>query len=98
MLAAALSDYHATVSAPRGTHGLWTDQQHEYISKGLAQPLLMTEWDDLELPFINEIAQSGILTDMVTDVLVNDKTPLKAAINAQKKAEKLIESLGYKKW
>ena len=76
----------------------WTDQQHEYISRGLAQPLLMTEWDDLELPFINEIAESGILMDMVTDVLKKDKDPLRAAIDAQKKAEKLIEKLGYKKW
>jgi len=76
----------------------WTDKQHDYIKNGLARPLLMTEWDDLELPFINEIAQSGILMDMVTDVLTRDKTPLKAAITAQKKAEKLITKLGYKKW
>jgi len=76
----------------------WTDKQHYYINKGLAKPVLVIEWDDLELPFLNEIAESRILMDMVTDVVKKGKDPLRSAINAQEKAEELLEKLGYKKW
>ena len=63
-----------------------------------AKPLMMTEWDDLQLPFIQEVATSGILIDMVTDVLRRGKDPKDAAQRAQDRAEKLITQLGYKKW
>ena len=58
----------------------------------------MTEWDDLELPFINEMAGSAILVDMVTDVVTGAKSPEEAAQYAQERAERLIENLGYRRW
>ena len=59
---------------------------------------MITEWDDLELPFVQELASSGILIDMVTDVVVRDVSPADAAARAQERAEELITQLGYKKW
>jgi ABC-type glycerol-3-phosphate transport system substrate-binding protein len=76
----------------------WVDAQHEVIAKHDPRPLLITQWQDLELPYIAEIAGSTILVDMVTDVVKNGKTPMEAATRAQQRAEQLITQLGYKKW
>jgi multiple sugar transport system substrate-binding protein len=76
----------------------WVDAQQDVIEKNDPKPLLITEWDDLELPFIAEIAGSTILVDMVTDVVKGGKSPLEAAQRAQQRAEVLITQLGYKKW
>ena len=62
------------------------------------RPLLITQWTDLELPYIAEIAGSTIMVDMVTDVTKNGKSPMEAATRAQQRAEQLITQLGYKKW
>jgi ABC-type glycerol-3-phosphate transport system substrate-binding protein len=78
--------------------GHWVDAQENVIANFDPRPLMMTEWDDLTLPFIQEVATSGILIDMVTDVLRRDKTPEEAAKRAQKRAERLITDLGYKEW
>lgn len=76
----------------------WVDAQEEVIANHDPRPLMMTEWDDLMLPFVQEVATSGILIDMVTDVLRRDITPEDATARAQKRAEQLISDLGYKKW
>ncbi|MCG8694745.1 MAG: sugar ABC transporter substrate-binding protein [Minwuiales bacterium] len=76
----------------------WVDAQENVIANYDPKPLMMTEWDDLQLPFIQEVATSGILIDMVTDVLRRGKDPKDAAQRAQDRAEKLITQLGYKKW
>ena len=80
------------------TWRFWVDAQQNIISQGRARPLLMTEWDDLELPYINEIAGSAILVDMVTDVVTGARSPQAAAKRAQSRAERLIEDLGEKRW
>lgn len=76
----------------------WVDAQHQVIEKHDPRPLLITQWTDLELPYIAEIAGSTILVDMVTDATKNGKTPMEAATRAQQRAEQLITQLGYKKW
>ena len=76
----------------------WVDAQHTVIEKNDPKPLLITQWSDLEHPFIAELAGSTILVDMVTDVIKGGKTPLEAATRAQGRAETLITQLGYKKW
>jgi multiple sugar transport system substrate-binding protein len=76
----------------------WVDAQHEVIEKNDPKPLLITQWQDLELPFVAELAGSTILVDMVTDVVKGGKTPMEAATRAQGRAETLITQLGYKKW
>ena len=58
----------------------------------------MTQWEDLKLPFTAEIAGSGILADMVTDVVQGTRPPKEAAERAQERAEQLITQLGYKTW
>lgn len=78
--------------------GFWVDAQHAVIEKNEPKPVMITNWDDLDLPFIAEIAGSTILVDMVTDVTKGGKTPLEAAQRAQQRAEQLITQLGYKKW
>lgn len=78
--------------------GFWIDAQHAVIEKNEPKPVMITQWDDLNLPFIAEIAGSTILSDMVTDVLKGGKTPLEAAKKAQQRAEQLIKQLGYKQW
>lgn len=78
--------------------GFWVDAQENVIANHDPRPLMMTEWDDLDLPFIQEIATSGILIDMTTDVLRRGKSPKEAADRGQKRAETLIADLGYKKW
>ena len=59
---------------------------------------MITEWDDLDLPFVQEVAGSGILVEMVTDVVEGRLSAVDAAAKAQKRTEKLITQLGYKKW
>lgn len=76
----------------------WIDAQHKVIENDEPKPVMITEWDDLQLPFISEIAGSTILVDMVTDAVVNGKTAEEAAARAQERAETLIEQLGYKTW
>lgn len=76
----------------------WVDAQHAVIEKNEPKPVMITQWQDLDLPFIAEIAGSTILVDMVTDVMKGGKTPMEAATRAQQRAETLITQLGYKKW
>ena len=76
----------------------WRNAQLNVIQNHDPKPLMITEWDDLELPFVQEIASSGILIDMVTDVVDRDVSPEDAAARAQERAEELITQLGYKNW
>lgn len=78
--------------------GFWVDAQENVIANHDPRPLMMTEWDDLNLPFIQEVATSGFLIDMTTDVLRRGMTPKEATERAQKRTETLITDLGYKKW
>ena len=78
--------------------GFWVDAQENVIANHDPRPLMMTEWDDLNLPYIQEVATSGFLIDMTTDVLRRGKTPKEATERAQKRTETLITDLGYKKW
>jgi ABC-type glycerol-3-phosphate transport system substrate-binding protein len=80
------------------TWRFWVEAQESVIAAGRARPLLMTQWDDLKLPYINEIAGSAILVDMVTDVVTGARSPMEAAKRAQERAEALIKDLGFKRW
>ena len=76
----------------------WVEAQQDIIANDDPKPIMITEWDDLELPFVQEVAGSGILVDMVTDVVQRGLSPEEAAQRAQERAERLIEQLGYKNW
>lgn len=76
----------------------WVDLQQEIIAENEPKPVMITRWRDLDLPYIQEIAGSGILVDMVTDVVQRGLVPEEAAQRAKDRAERLIEQLGYKRW
>lgn len=76
----------------------WVDAQKNVIANHDPKPLMITSWDDLDLPYIQEVAGSGILIDMVTDVVKNGRAPAEAAKRAQDRTEQLITQLGYKRW
>lgn len=89
-------DYLATPAFEKWK--FWVDLQHDIIERDEPKPVMITAWRDLDLPYIQEIAGSGILVDMVTDVVQRGLSPKEAAEKAQRRAETLIEQLGYKKW
>jgi len=75
----------------------WQDMQYRYFEADQAKPTLIIEWSDLRLPFGLEILGSGIIPDMVTDV-VRGMPAQQAAAKAQARAEELITKLGHKRW
>jgi len=81
-----------------GTWKFWVDAQKNIIANHDPKPLFITEWDDLDLPFVQEVASSGIMVEMVTDVVEGRLSAADSAAKAQKRTEKLITQLGYKKW
>ena len=50
------------------------------------------------LPFLAELDGSGIVADMVVEVMVGSKNPKPEADRAQKRAEELLTQLGVKRW
>jgi multiple sugar transport system substrate-binding protein len=89
-------DYLATPEIERWK--FWVDAQREVIANYDPKPVMITQWSDVDLPYIQEIAGSGILIDMVTDVVQRGMAPEEAAERAQQRAEELITQLGYKRW
>ena len=89
-------DYLATPEIERWK--FWVDAQREVIANYDPKPVMITQWSDVDLPYIQEIAGSGILIDMVTDVVQRGMAPEEAAERAQQRAEELITQLGYRSW
>ncbi|GIT47705.1 MAG: hypothetical protein Ct9H300mP13_5010 [Gammaproteobacteria bacterium] len=52
----------------------------------------------ISIAVLQEVASSGIMVEMVTDVVEGRMSAADAAAKAQKRTEKLITQLGYKKW
>jgi len=60
--------------------------------------LLIDELDRTDEPFeayLLEVLGSGIIRDMVMDVLLEKKEPMVAAERGQKRLEELLKSKGY---
>jgi hypothetical protein len=73
----------------------WVEVQQNYLEKDEAKPVLVTEWADLTgKPYLLDVLNSGILRDMVMEVIIERKEPLEAAEKAQKRLEALLESKG----
>lgn len=72
--------------------GFWIDSQREALESGRAFPLMVTQLSDLELPYLSDLYGSGILTDMVKDVVENGADPATAAADAQQRADDLLSS------
>ena len=74
----------------------WLDAQEQYLDKDQGKPTLVVDWADMtEKPYLMEVLGSGILRDMVMDVVVEQMEPQKAAEKAQKRLEDLMRSKGY---
>ncbi len=76
----------------------WIDVQQGYLDKDQGKPTLVVDWTDMtEKPYLLEVLGSGILRDMVMDVVLEKIEPQKAAEQAQKRLEDLLRSKGYLK-
>ncbi len=76
----------------------WIEVQQGYLDKDQGKPTLVVDWADMtEKPYLLEVLGSGILRDMVMDVVLEKWEPQKAAEKAQKRLETLLRSKGYLK-
>jgi multiple sugar transport system substrate-binding protein len=74
----------------------WLDAQEQYLEKDWGKPTLVVDWDDMtSKPYLMEVLGSGILRDMVMDVVLEKVEPQKAADKAQKRLEDMMKSKGY---
>jgi ABC-type glycerol-3-phosphate transport system substrate-binding protein len=89
-------DYQSTPMIQRWKG--WLDAQEYYLSRDLGRPTLVVDWADMNSkPYLMEVLGSGILRDMVMDVLLENKAPKDATARAQKRLEDLLKSKGYLK-
>jgi multiple sugar transport system substrate-binding protein len=76
----------------------WIDVQEQYLENDFGKPTLVVDWADMtEKPYLMEVLGSGILRDMVMDVILEKMEPQKAAEKGQKRLEDLMRSKGYLK-
>ena len=86
------------VSLSYNEAGRWLDAQEYYLSRDLGRPTLVVDWADMnDKPYLMEVLGSGILRDMVMDVLLENKAPKDATARAQRRLEELLKSKGYLK-
>ena len=75
---------------------------HDFMVKGLNDnrflPIGFSRPDDNVLPFLAELDGSGIVADLIIEVMVGEKNPKTEADRAQKRAEELLTQLNYKRW
>lgn len=76
----------------------WQDNSIKMLNENRVKPKLIVKDSDLKLPFLMEMEGSRIISDMIISVAKDNVSPEDAALDANKKAEQLIEKLGYKKW
>jgi multiple sugar transport system substrate-binding protein len=89
-------DYQATPMIQRWKG--WLDAQEYYLARDLGRPTLVVDWADMNTkPYLMEVLGSGILRDMVMDVLLENKSSKDATGRAQKRLEELLKSKGYLK-
>jgi multiple sugar transport system substrate-binding protein len=76
----------------------WIEVQQGYLDRDQGKPTLVVDWADMiEKSYLMEVLGSGILRDMVMDVVVEKMEQQKAAEKAQKRLEDLMRSKGYLK-
>lgn len=74
----------------------WVEMQERYFRNDWVKPILTTEWEDLRRPYLLEVMGSGILVDMVFDV-IRGASATEAAGKAQRRVEDLLVQGGYLK-
>jgi ABC-type glycerol-3-phosphate transport system substrate-binding protein len=89
-------DYQATPMIQRWKS--WIEVQEHYLNKDQGKPTLVIDWGDMDSkPYLMEVLGSGILRDMVMDVVLEKKPAKDASARAQKRLEDLLKSKGYLK-
>jgi multiple sugar transport system substrate-binding protein len=79
--------------------GGWLAAQEYYLKNDLVKPTMVVEWEDLNTkPYLMKVMGSGILSDMVLEVTVENVPIEKATSKAQAKAEALVKKAGFAKW
>jgi ABC-type glycerol-3-phosphate transport system substrate-binding protein len=76
----------------------WHDVMVNGLNQGRFLPIGFTRPEDNTLPFLAELDGSGIVADMIVEVMVGGKGPKAEADRAQKRAEELLAQLGHKRW
>ena len=75
---------------------------HDFMVTGLRDhrflPIGFTRPEDNLVPFLAELDGSGIVSDMIVEVMVGGKNPKSEADKAQRRAEELLAQLGFKRW
>lgn len=70
--------------------GFWIETQRTILESGRARPLMATSMEDLRLPYLTDLYGSGILGDMVLDVVEKGVPAAEAAAAAQARADELL--------
>lgn len=70
----------------------WIDAQREALESGRAYPLMVTSAEEMSLPYLSDLYGSGILVDMVMEVVESGGDPATAAATAQQRADELLSS------
>ncbi len=76
----------------------WHDFMVAGLKAGRFLPIGFSRPEDNLVPFLAELDGSGIVADMVVEVMVGEKDPKAEADRAQKRAEELLAQLGFKRW
>jgi ABC-type glycerol-3-phosphate transport system substrate-binding protein len=76
----------------------WIEVQERYLEEDMGKPTLVVDWSDMtEKPYLMEVLGSGILRDMVMDVVLEKNAPDRAATKAQQRLEALLRQKGHLK-
>ena len=76
----------------------WHDVMVAGLKANRFLPIGFSRPSDNRLPFLAELDGSGIVADMIVEVMVSGKPPQAEADRAQKRAEELLAQLGHKRW
>jgi multiple sugar transport system substrate-binding protein len=76
----------------------WQNQERQFLADNRVRPIFMSEDSDRLRPFLLELQQSRIVSDIVFAVTKDGQDPAAAARAGQAKAEELIERLGHRRW
>ena len=76
----------------------WQSQERQFLADNRVRPIFMSDDADRLRPFLLELQESRIVSDIVFAVAKDGQDPEVAARAGQAKAEELIERLGYRRW
>jgi multiple sugar transport system substrate-binding protein len=76
----------------------WHDTMVSGLKAGRFLPIGFSRPEDNLVPFLAELDGSGIVADMVVEVMVGGKNAKAEADKAQRRAEELLAQLGFKRW